>query len=434
MSFRYELGSINEWDDNSRVQILKGNEIETFNVTLEDSSIDKMEQNSKLVVNDSLLFLRTEKAEPETPKQYAVKSRSSRIKNRKLQSKQTLPKEVASTNNHVCQMELKLDSLPDPTPTTTSGPTYQEHKTEEYCGSRVQDCISTGAEHKSDFKENFTNHVPQDNSSLTSINKDWLKWKGRMEILDALSEDEKSKFIILEDAVAKEGLSYQPIDIAQFLLVSHCNIPECMSRMKKWRGVMKEWEGDKVLLRSGLAYISENNDIWSIGGYDREGRRVWAVNFGNVPTKAVLEDFPRFCKCSNLLWDALTVNVSEVRAGLALICDFRGFGSANFSLKLFVRFIQMIAEKYPLRARRIYLIDPPVYFWIISKFVVMFLPKKFQERLQYVSNEDLMKIIPRASLPPTLGGVFKEATDAASWTVKRLKQRHGDSWANRYRA
>lgn len=253
-----------------------------------------------------------------------------------------------------------------------------------------------------------------------------------MSILDSLTRDEKEKFALLKEAIAKEGLSCQPIDLAQFLIICQGDIPACLSRMKKWRGVLSEWHADKVLVRDALAFWN-SHDFLSVGGYDSEGQRVYVAHWGNVPVNAILDDFSRFCKSLHLFWDALALNVSEIRAGITFVGDFRGFGPSNWSLKLFVRMIQITFEMYPAKVRLIYLIDPPSYFWLISKLVLMFLPKKYKDMLQWTSSENLKKVIPRSSLPITVGGTFKEATHLSSWIVKRLKQRHGESWASEYR-
>lgn len=430
MSIKYELGSIAQ-DNISNLKIFKNSEMETLDLSLQDAFLDNIEQNSKLGIDDTILFLSTEKAAPETPTTFSRKSRTSRIKNRKSRSVH------ASTKNELRPQEkgpmtLKLESFPIFVP-KTSRHTYEETKTKDDRESRLKGSMNTRETWRSDVKENLAPCPQQDDEMImATINKEWLEWQRRRSILDSLSRDEKEKFAILEEAVAKEGFSYQPIDLAQFFIVSHGDIPTCLSRMKKWRGALSEWHVDKVLVRDALAYWT-SYDFLSVGGYDSGGRRVYVTHWGNVPVNAVLDDYSRHVKSLHLFWDALTVNVSEIRAGITFVGDFRGFGPSNWSLKLFVRMMQMTSDMYPVRTRRIYLIDPPSYFWIISKFVMMFLPKKFKDRLQWTSCEELKKIIPRSSLPNTVGGTFKEATNMSSWIVKRLKLRHGELWASKYR-
>jgi len=419
-----------EFDSSSSlVEGLENKDMESLNI---DDFMDTMGKNSTLVIDESLLFLPTDKAEPKTRKFSSVTGRSSRCRNNQRRPYYTLPKEK-SPEKKVNQISLKLESLPDSPRTTRRS--YEENKRDDYSISRVKGSSNKLGNYNSTLNKDFSSSPQQSSGrlSMTSIDTAWIEWKGRQCILDALDQDEKEKYAILQKAVDKEGWSYQPIDLAQFLIVSHCNVSECLSRMLKWRKVMKECKDDKVLVRDGLAWLDASNDYWEPGGCDPDGRRVLIFHFGNVSVNHVLNEFSRFCMSANLFWDALTINVSEVRAGMACIADLRGFGYSNWSLKLFVQVLQMIWERYPIRMRRIYCVDAPAYFWVIFKVATMVMPKKMKDRIQFITSEDLVKIIPRASIPPSFGGAFKEAPRVAPWVVKRLKQRYGDSWASNYR-
>jgi len=254
----------------------------------------------------------------------------------------------------------------------------------------------------------------------------------RILILDSLNQEEKEKFEILEKAVADNCLNEQPIDIAQYLIVSHLEIKESLTRIRKWRKEMRKWKGDQITVSSALDYMRAYPEYTSIGGYDLDGRRVYVLHFGSVIAKDILNDFSRYCKCVKLLWDATTINVNEVKAGLCFVCDFENFGTPSWSLTLFRRVLGLISNRYPIRLRRIYFVDQPAYFLVITKIVMAFLPKKFKDRIQVVSREDLSKIIPKDSLPLRVGGTSKEAADLSSWVVKRLENRHGKFWSRLY--
>jgi len=287
-------------------------------------------------------------------------------------------------------------------------------------------CAIKGQDTK--FSTNQFASVPPESNKISSTNSG----ERRILILESLNQEEKEKFIILEKAVAHRCLIEQPIDLAQYLIVSHLEIAESLARIMKWRKVMRKWKGDQVTASSAFDYMRAHPEYTSIGGCDRDGRRVYVIHFGSVLAKDILNDFSRYCKCVKLLWDATTINVAEVKAGLCFIGDFKNFGTSNWSLTLLLRVLGLIRDKYPIRLRRLYFVNQPTYFMVISKIVMSVLPKKLRDRVKFISREGLSKIVPKASLPPRLGGTYKEADDLPSWVVKRLKSRHGTVWSRIY--
>jgi len=272
----------------------------------------------------------------------------------------------------------------------------------------------------------------QQNIKSFAISDEKMNGYQRAAIMSELNNEEKTKFKDLEKAVAEQGYQCQPIDLVQYLIVSHLKITESLTRIKKWAEEIRKWKGDQVPVSSTIEYFREHPEWNSIGGYDNDGRRIYVVHFGSVTPNEILSDFSTYCKSVNLLWDALTINVSEVQAGLCLICDFQNFGTSNWSLTLLLRVLGLMGEKYPLRLRKIYFLDQPMYFLIISKIVMTFLPKWFKQRIKLISREKLKESIPKDSLPIRLGGNSKEAADLDSWVVRRLEVRYGSSWSKQY--
>jgi len=290
---------------------------------------------------------------------------------------------------------------------------------------------------KTDAAKSFSRSLPaptqfQHAIKSFTISDEKMDCYKRTAIINELNNEEKPKFEELEKAVVEHGYKCQPIDLVQYLIVSHLEIPECLTRMKKWREELKKWGGDEVSVSSTIQYFRDNPEWNSIGGYDNDGRRVYVVHFSTVVPNEIMENFQKYSKHVNLLWDALTINVPEIQAGLCLICDFQNFGSSNWSLTLLLRCLGLVSDKYPLRLRRIYFLDQPMYFLIIVKIVMTFLPKKFKDRIKLTTREKLTEIIPKDSLPIRVGGTNKEAADLTSWIVKRLEGRYGSSWSKQY--
>merc|ERR550534_1805662 len=257
---------------------------------------------------------------------------------------------------------------------------------------------------KADAPKSFSRIVPaptqiqQDIKSFT-ISDEKMDCYQRTVIMNGLTKEEKAKFEDLEKAVAKHGYKLQPIDLVQYLIVSHLKIAESLDRIKKWKGELEKWGGDEVPVSSALEYMRENPEWNSIGGYDNDGRRIYVLHFGSIVPHEIIRDFAVYCKSVNVFWDALTVNVPEVQAGLCFICDFQNFGTSNWSLTLLLRVLGLMGNKYPLRLRRIYFLDQPAYFVIISKIVMAFLPSWFKKRIKLITREQLKELIPKDSLP-----------------------------------
>jgi len=254
----------------------------------------------------------------------------------------------------------------------------------------------------------------------------------RRNILRELNEEEKIKFMKIESDVAKLGLPQQAIDIIQFLIVSHWDLPECLDRMKRLKIMEKDYKIDTVTLADGITQMRERTEMFRIGGYDPDGRRVVVVNFGKLPAARLSEEFPAFCKMMKLLFDAVFVTLLEIEAGIAFVGDFEGYGTSNWSLKLFIKFMKIWQYNYPIRVRRIYFVNTPTFFWVIAQFVMAFTPKKFKERFRFLSIEDLYKVIPRTSLPDYLGGTYEETKIIVGWVQQRLEQRYGQDWKIHY--
>jgi len=279
--------------------------------------------------------------------------------------------------------------------------------------------------------DGFKLNVSDEEDSVLELKSDPVYEQQRI-IMNELSKSERAKFKKLEKYVAKYGYPYRAIEIAQFLIVSHEDLKESESRMKRWRDLLKEHKADKVEIGQSLEFLRVFSNLSGIGGYEQEGRRIYCLNFGIIPVQSVLAQFPVFSKAMNILWDSLAINITEIRAGVCFVGNFEGFSAGNWSLKLFMRFMQMWQDKYPVRVRRLYLVDTPVYFWVVAKVVMSFTSKKFKERFKFVSREELVKVLPLASLPTCLGGSFDEDLQFVPWIVNRLQQRSGRDWVSLY--
>jgi len=336
------------------------------------------------------------------------------------------PKPGATADEELKNYELSLQELPK----AVDSSEIEESTLRDCCITPIKIMMKPGTANS--FSRNTALKQHQHDMKAFVISDEKMDGYQRAAIISKLDIEEKASFKDLEKAVAKRGYKCQPIDLVQYLIVSHLKIPECLTRLQKWEEELKKWKGDEVPVSSSIEYIREHPEWNSIGGLDSEGRRVYVIHFGSVIPNEILNSFPRYCKSVNVLWDSLTINVPEVQAGLCFICDFQNFGTSNWSVSLLLRVLGLMGDKYPLRLRRIYFLDQPMYFLIISKIVMTFLPKWFKQRIKLTSREKLKEIIPEDSLPIRVGGNNKEAADLSSWVVRRLEVRYGSSWRKQY--
>jgi len=303
----------------------------------------------------------------------------------------------------------------------------ERHNKEDIKENTPYECLSV--ETLKTSSEGAPIHTEDEKNSLEVIDQSVDK---RRNILRALNQREKVKFMQIEFDVAKLGLPYREIDIIQFLVVSHWDLQDCLDRMKRLRKMYKEYKTDTVKLADALIRMRGMTELFSVGGFDPDGRRVFALHFGKIPAAKTLQEFPTFSKMLSMINDSLNVRLLDIKAGIAFVGDFKGYGSSNWSLKLFLKFMNMVQYNYPIRVRRIYLVNTPRFFWVIAKFVMAFTSKKFKERFRFLSLEDLCKVVPRTSLPPALGGTFMETKNIVDWIQKQLEQRYGRDWEIHY--
>jgi len=145
---------------------------------------------------------------------------------------------------------------------------------------------------KTSLTGNYIRHGDEKYSSdVVNVQEDL-----RTNVLRALSNEEKVKFMKLETAVAKLGFPYDSLALAQFLIVSHGDLGESLGRMKSLQEIIKEYKIDKVNVADAVLMLEGNAPLWSIGGYDSDGRRIHQANFGKIPAAQILEVFPTFSK------------------------------------------------------------------------------------------------------------------------------------------
>jgi len=250
--------------------------------------------------------------------------------------------------------------------------------------------------------------------------------QGQKVNLDKLSEAERTKLVALQKSVTRNAYPYSTADVVQFLIVSDLDITKSLTRMDKWQGILKKYKADKVEFKQALGFLSKYGQLLGIGGLDEAGRRVHTLNLSKVPAKIFMENFHLLMKVLNIIWDTLTVNVAEIRAGICMICNFKDFGNSNWSIELCNRFQQMLKDRYPLTIHHIYLVDTTLFTWGILTFAM---PPTLKELVQYVSRDELTKIIPKDVLPACLGGNFDKEIELIPWIVKRLEEREGNPGA-----
>ena len=106
---------------------------------------------------------------------------------------------------------------------------------------------------------------------------------------------------------------------------------------------------------------------------------------------------------TTLLFELLTYD-DCVRNGVSVLILLENFGWANFSLETEKVFMEVLQKKFPIRIKKLFLINPPFIMSAILALTTPFLSAKMKERQQKITLEELHMLIPSEDLPLALGG------------------------------
>jgi len=112
--------------------------------------------------------------------------------------------------------------------------------------------------------------------------------------------------------------------------------------------------------------------------------------------------------------------VDYLRNGVTMIEDLTGYGWKHFDVDFQKQMSAMWVDTFPLRVKRILVLNPPMIFGAIIKICKTFMKVKMLERLEVVEKQkDLKKWVDDDKLPTFFSGT--STFDHAQW-VKKLRE------------
>jgi len=245
-----------------------------------------------------------------------------------------------------------------------------------------------------------------------------------------LSAEELSWAADLKSALAAKGIPIPQPDLllAQFALVGKGNTENAMKRVQKYQKVIEGEYGYRTgsaanSAASGFMNSRWPGSFWSAGVADGHPVLVHdAAKYKPGELKGD-EQFRTLVQEWLLIMDACAADLDWARSGVVFVQSNRGVGWSNFSLEMEKRLAPIYQESYPLRFKRVHMVDNGPLVATFISLCKLFLSKKLQERIIACSSESLITQhgFNAALLPPLLGGTFPGSME--EWLRDALARR-----------
>lgn len=213
------------------------------------------------------------------------------------------------------------------------------------------------------------------------------------------------------------------LEILQFVIISHGGVDESLRRIRKWNSLARKYDLPNISLNDAIDFYHKF-DVGSwvgAGGKDWAGRRIFVVDFGKPDASELLEVFPVLVRFASLLWDACMADVESIENGVCFVGNMKTLTWKKFNMEFVKSFCNLWQDGYPIRVRRIVLVDLPLFFRGLASVVSLFIPKKISDRFKWVKGANLDKFVPLEQLPLAFGGTME--FDLEKWIRDRLAVR-----------
>jgi len=100
------------------------------------------------------------------------------------------------------------------------------------------------------------------------------------------------------------------------------------------------------------------------------------------------------------------------RNGIEIVEDLEGYGWKHFDLDFQKKVGSMWHDTFPLRVKKIHVLNPPAIFDAIMKIAKSLTKSKILDRIEFTHKQDLTKHIDKSDLPEHFGGNFSTNFEA----------------------
>jgi len=226
---------------------------------------------------------------------------------------------------------------------------------------------------------------------------------------NAISDEEKKWMDQIEAAAKAEGLTVDNrYMLASFAIVAKGDVSKAIKRIKNWNTICDTHRVKDVTEEQATAWIKGTMpELFYATGRDDEGRTGNGIRQGKIQPKKVesAEDVRMFVR---VLGDNLRANactLEEVRRGSFFMGDMSEMKWENFSFKLQKKIAGVIQDGYPIKLKRIILVNPPSFFFALLKLLALVMKKKIIDRIKPIQMSEVPTLLTDPnSIPAHMGG------------------------------
>jgi len=227
-----------------------------------------------------------------------------------------------------------------------------------------------------------------------------------------LSEEEKGWMKALEEAARAEGVKWDSrFMLASFAIVTKGDVKKGLKRMKNWNKVSEQYDFKNVSEAEGTKWMQENMGQFMVCvGTDKTGYNGYGVHLGSFQPSVVKTDYDEKCIIRAVADNmrSNTPTLAHVRRGNFMFADMKGYGWANLSLSLDKKISSVYQDSYPIKVKRIFMVNPPSFLFALMELAKVFIKKKLLERVAPVRPEGLAEYFEGDQIPAYLGGGFTQ--------------------------
>jgi len=205
------------------------------------------------------------------------------------------------------------------------------------------------------------------------------------EALSLIKENKITRFF--NDRFIMGCLLSRKMDIDRTLKMLKSNL--------KWRlanGYEKipEWESiDKALLKSNFASMIP-------GSRSKDGNAIIYCKIGQFHPQELGKDYVKTI-VDYIIWNysvgTFMNGIDYHRNGILFVTDMEGVGWKNMDIALIRKISGALMDNFPLKIKKILLINPPSILSTLLSVVRLFMKKKLLDRVEVIRREDLSNYI-----------------------------------------
>ncbi len=244
-----------------------------------------------------------------------------------------------------------------------------------------------------------------------------------------LTAEETEWAVTLRAEARARGLPSDLSDFkyAQFALVSKGNLAKGLARIEKWSSWQAKYGEAKVGGRDASYDFAERAfpGLLHAAQADSVGRSRVGFDYGKFdPTKVYeAKDWKQMVRLMTTLMDSLSADFDDIRTGSVFLLDVSELGWANFSADVERKMAGLYQDAYPIKIKRMVLLDSPFIIWAVLKVISLFLKQKLRDRIQMLTRPEFMSSehFFKQGLSARFGGTHK--TSFRQWSTERIKRR-----------